>query len=127
MRLVRDAAAVLGLVACLVLTGAAGVARGAGGAVNLRATPAVKQGLRAAFLAHADPSIRAGVRGPLPGSVYYGRSGGLEWALATFSLPRVGTTDQPERFRRRPGGKWTDLGAGSRTPGCRPPTATTRP
>jgi hypothetical protein len=53
------------------------------------------------------------VRGPV-GRVYVGRCGRTRWALASFSV-RIrgtffGTQDQPERFRRRPGRPWKDLG-----------------
>ena len=78
--------------------------------VNLVVTPAVRRALRAAFI-RAHPAVRpARIKGPLRGSVYYARYGRYEWALATFSLPLVGTTDQPEVFRRRVGGRWVDLG-----------------
>ena len=79
-------------------------------AVNLRATPAVKRALRSTFL-RAHPELdRARTRGPLRGTVYYARLGRAEWALATFWMPRVGTTDQPEVFSRRVGGRWRDRG-----------------
>jgi hypothetical protein len=58
-----------------------------------------------------DEEIR--VRGPV-GRVYVGRCGTTRWALASFSH-RIGgtffgTQDQPERFRRRRGRPWKDLG-----------------
>lgn len=81
-----------------------------GGPVNLVATTAVKRALRASFLRAHRSLSPAQVRGPLRGSVYYARYGAFEWALATFSVPRVGTTDQPEVFRRRRGGAWVDRG-----------------
>ena len=79
-------------------------------AVNLVATPAVKRALRAVFLRLHRSTRPASVRGPLNGSVYYARYGRVYWALATFSLPVVGTTDQPEVFRRVVGGRWVDKG-----------------
>jgi hypothetical protein len=120
---VVTAGARLGL-AALVLAGLApasapGRARAAFGpatgtarpkAVNLVVTPPVRRAIRAAFVrAHADMTPSA-IKGPLKGSVYYARYGRAYWALATFSLPRVGTTDQPEVFRRPAGGRWLDRG-----------------
>ena len=53
------------------------------------------------------------VRGPR-GRVYHGRCGKTRYALATFSHTFgdlfLGTQDQPERFRRKPGGRWRDRG-----------------
>jgi hypothetical protein len=103
----RSVSALAFVVAASVL---AAPAAGGDGAVNLVAAPRVKRELRAAFLrAHPGFAPRR-VRGPLRGSVYYARYRGNHWALATFSLPRVGTTDQPELFRRRLGARWRDLG-----------------
>jgi hypothetical protein len=82
---------------------------------NLTATASVKAALRAAHLASLQPSQRAGVRGPLKGSTYYGSFGSWRYALATFSHPRVGTTDQPELFSKAPGRAWRDRGD---TGGC---------
>src|SRR5438876_9070133 len=80
------------------------------GPVNLVATPAVKAALRASFL-KAHPTLRAAkMRGPIRGQTYYGRYRGVEYALAVFSIPRLGTTDQPELFRRVPAGPWHDRG-----------------
>jgi hypothetical protein len=81
-----------------------------GTATNLRITARGRAALRTTFLAcHVDPAAR--VTGPLPGSVYYARYRGFDWAVATFSVPPAGATDQPERFVRRTGAKrWTDLG-----------------
>jgi hypothetical protein len=82
----------------------------ADGARNLVATPSVKAALRTAFL-HAHPKLPpAKVAGPLKGRTYYGSYRGREYALAVFSIPRFGTTDQPELFRRPAGGAWRDLG-----------------
>jgi hypothetical protein len=51
--------------------------------------------------------------GPV-GRVYYGRCPKAYYALASFRLktPQLdfGTQDQPERFKRRVGGRWRDLG-----------------
>jgi hypothetical protein len=79
-------------------------------ALNLALSTTGRDELRAAFLRAHPTSRPADVKGPLRGSVYYARYRGREWALATFSLPAVGATDQPERFRRPVGGRWKDLG-----------------
>jgi hypothetical protein len=53
------------------------------------------------------------VRGPR-GRVYNGRCGSTQYALASFSATIggtfFGTQDQPERFRRKVGRRWRDLG-----------------
>jgi hypothetical protein len=82
---------------------------------NLVATPAVKAALRAAHLARVPRAQRAAIRGPLRGTTYYGSYGSWRYALATFSHPRVGTTDQPELFSKAPGRAWRDRGD---TGGC---------
>jgi hypothetical protein len=84
-------------------------------AQNLVATARVKAALRAAHLALLQPSQRVGVRGPLKGTTYYGSVGRWHYALATFSHPGVGTTDQPELFSKAPGRRWRDRGD---TGGC---------
>ena len=81
-----------------------------GGPVNLVATPAVKAALRSTFLAAHTRYAPARVKGPLKGGTYYGSYGGFEYALAVFDLPRTGTTDMPELFRRPAGGRWSDVG-----------------
>ncbi len=87
----------------------AGVAVAATRPVNLVATPALKTQLRAVHLrATGVPASK--IRGPLKGMTYYARLGTTFWALATFSQTGVGTTDQPEAFRRLAGGKWSDRG-----------------
>lgn len=112
-------------VAVALLAGAGAAAAGTrdhGGAVNLIAAPAVKAGLRTAFLA-AHPHVKPrGVKGPLPGRTYYGGYRGREYAIATFSIPLVGTTDQPELFVRKAGGRWVDKGdtGGEVCPGWMP-------
>jgi len=82
---------------------------------NLVATASVKAALRATHLAVLQPAQRAGVRGPLKGTTYYGSVGKWKYPLATFSHPGVGTTDQPELFSKAPGGAWRDRGD---TGGC---------
>jgi hypothetical protein len=77
---------------------------------NLIATPAVKFALRAAFLAEHRQYAPSDVDGPIKGRTYFGRYRGIEYALAVFSVPGTGTTDQPELFRRPAGGRWRDLG-----------------
>ncbi|MDQ2969290.1 MAG: hypothetical protein M3R37_13360 [Actinomycetota bacterium] len=84
-------------------------------AKNLVATASVKAALRTTHLAVLQPSQRAGVRGPLKGTTYYGSVGKWKYALAMFSQPGVGTTDQPELFSKAPGGRWRDRGD---TGGC---------
>ena len=82
----------------------------AGGARNLAATPKVKAALRAAFIrTHSNLTARS-IRGPLRGRTYYGSYQGREYAVAVFSIPRFGTQDQPEVFRRPSAGVWRDLG-----------------
>lgn len=86
------------------------VAWTAGGARNLAATPKVKAALRAAFIrTHSNLTVHA-IRGPLRGRTYYGSYQGREYAVAVFSIPRLGTQDQPEVFRRPRAGVWRDLG-----------------
>jgi hypothetical protein len=59
----------------------------------------------------------------LKGTTYYGSVGKWRYALATFSQPGVGTTDQPELFSKAPGGRWRDRGdtGGCLTKGIIPP------
>src|SRR3954447_20912271 len=68
-------------------------------AKNLVATPEIKHQL---LLAWADPKVK----GPLPGTTYLGQYGDIRYALATFDLPIVGTTDQPELLIQEPGKPW---------------------
>jgi hypothetical protein len=89
---------------------AAALLAGGGGARNLVATPAVKAALRSAFVHAHSRFAAAQIKGPLPGTTYYGSAGGFEYAVATFSVPRFATQDQPEIFRRTAGGRWRDLG-----------------
>jgi hypothetical protein len=84
-------------------------------AKNLVATAQVKTALRAAHLRTLPAADRPATRGPLPKSTYYGSYGSRRYALATFSHPRVGTTDQPELFSKVPGRSWRDHGD---TGGC---------
>jgi hypothetical protein len=81
-----------------------------GGAVNLVATPRVKAMLRASFLIAHHQYRQKRVKGPLRGTTYYGRYGKTEYAFATFSVPRTGTTDQPELFKRPARGVFRDVG-----------------
>ena len=59
--------------------------------------------------------------GPVKGSVYYGRCGKTHYALATFKDKGLGTTDQPERFKRRRHHRWKDYGD-TGGDGCGAPT-----
>jgi len=53
--------------------------------------------------------------GPIEkGSVYYGRCGSTQYAIATFS---EALADQPEKFRKLAGRRWVDKGDGFET-GC---------
>ena len=86
------------------------VAWTADGARNLAATSKVKAALRAAFIrTHSNLTAHA-IRGPLRGRTYDGSYQGREYAVAVFSIPRLGTQDQPEVFRRPSAGVWRDLG-----------------
>jgi hypothetical protein len=81
-----------------------------GGPRNLAATPKVKAALRATFIrTHSNLTARS-IGGPLRGRTYYGSYQGREYAVAVFSIPRLGTQDQPEVFRRPSAGPWRDLG-----------------
>jgi hypothetical protein len=71
-------------------------------AVNLVVTPTLHAELRATVDANSSPAEIRHTKGPLKGSIYYGRYGDLRYALAAFSLPRVGTTDQPLIFVQLP-------------------------
>jgi hypothetical protein len=115
------AAAIVGLLPAAPSSGAAGEglrgARDCGGATpgspttgrasNLRISPHDRHDLLVATRAclHGERAIR----GPLPGSVYYGRFGRYDWALATFAT-RDGFK-QTARFVRRSGSStWRYLG-----------------
>jgi hypothetical protein len=92
-------------------------------AKNLVVTAKIKAALRTAHLRTLPAADRAATRGPLPRSTYYGSYGSRRYALATFSHPRVGTTDQPELFSKVPGRPWRDHGdtGGCLTKGVLPP------
>lgn len=79
-------------------------------AVNLVATPRVKAMLRAAFILKHHQYSQRRIKGPLKGTTYYGRYGNTEYAFSVFSVPRTGTTDQPELFKRSVNGIFRDLG-----------------
>jgi hypothetical protein len=66
--------------------------------------------IRAAFLLEHPQYSPKRVKGPLKGTTYYGRYRRTYYAFATFSVPRTGTTDQPELFKRPPGGVFHDRG-----------------
>jgi hypothetical protein len=85
-------------------------ARTAEGARNLAATPKVKAALRAAFIRTHSSLTASTIRGPVRGRTYYGSYGRREYAVAVFSIPRFGTQDQPEIFKRPVHGRWRDLG-----------------
>jgi hypothetical protein len=79
-------------------------------AVNLVATPRVKAMLRAAFILKHHQYSQRRIKGPLKGTTYFGRYGKTEYAFSVFSVPRTGTTDQPELFKRPAHGIFRDLG-----------------
>jgi hypothetical protein len=79
-------------------------------AVNLVATPRVKAMLRAAFILKHHQYSQRRIKGPLKGTTYFGRYGKTEYAFSVFSVPRTGTTDQPELFKRPARGIFRDLG-----------------
>lgn len=73
---------------------------------NLRVTTSVRLALRRA---HGNRD------GPIEkGSVYYGRCGSTQYAIATFS---EALADQPEKFRKLAGRRWVDKGDGFES-GC---------
>ena len=73
-------------------------------AVNLVATPAVKAGLRSAYL-RAHPGLApARVAGPAPGRTYYGDHAGTLYAVATFGTGS--RPAQPTIFRADAHGRW---------------------
>jgi len=80
---------------------------------NLAVTPAVRQAVRNAVITGEDRSLAKKTKGPLTG-MYYGDYQGVEYAVAAFSMPYTGTTDQPTLFVRLPHVPWfvsiTDLG-----------------
>jgi hypothetical protein len=82
---------------------------------NLLATAKVKATLRATHLATLPGTLRPQVRGPLKGTTFYGTYRGSFYAIATFWMSKVGTTDQPELFSRAAHGGWRDRGD---TGGC---------
>lgn len=74
---------------------------------NLVVTPAVKTGLRAAYLA-AHPSLHPSrVNGPVSGQTYYGSYSGTRYALAIFAAgsgpayPTIFRTDSRGRWHVR--------------------------
>lgn len=79
-------------------------------AVPVPVTARLRTRLRAAFLRAHRGYERAEVRGPLRRTVRHARYRGIYWALASFSVPKLGTQDQPELFRRRIGYRWRDRG-----------------
>jgi hypothetical protein len=70
----------------------------------------MKAALRTAFIRAHSNLAASSVRGPLRGRTYYGSYQRREYAVAVFSIPRFGTQDQPEIFRRPLAGRWRDLG-----------------
>lgn len=69
---------------------------------NLTVDAAVKTALTNAHARRRDGAIARG-------SVYYGRCGRTQYAIASFSKALA---DQPEKFRKLPGRGWKDMGDG---------------
>jgi hypothetical protein len=59
----------------------------AGQAANLVVTPAVRHRIRASRIEFLSPKKASQIEGPLPGSIYYGKARGEEWAIAEFQTP----------------------------------------
>lgn len=78
-------------------------------AQNLRISTDDRAALLAAYKANWPSRVHD--RGPVAGSVYFGRVAGEEWAVATFGGQAAELGDQPEAFKRPAGqSAWTDLG-----------------
>jgi hypothetical protein len=73
-------------------------------ALNLVATPGVKAGLRAAYLAAHPELASASVGAPVSGRTYYGSFSGTRYAVATFAV--VGRAADPTIFRTDRRGRW---------------------
>ncbi len=91
--------AALAVVAGSAWAGTAAATPSATGCVNLKASPAMKAQLLKVHDRPRDGKIR-------PGSVYYGRCGSTEYAIASFSK----VEDGPEKFRKLKGRGWRDFG-----------------
>lgn len=94
-----------------VASSASGTCVGSAGAAaqNLRISAADRAALLTAY--KATSPAREHDRGPVTGSVYFGRVRGEEWAVATFAGPSADLGDQPEAFKRPVGpSTWTDIG-----------------
>jgi hypothetical protein len=107
------ASALLALwVAAISSQGASASFGGSSGCVTLPATPALRSTLLHVHRATITTQDMK-TSGPV-GRVYYGRCPKAFYALASFNheTPKVdfGIQDQPERFRRRLGGRWQDRG-----------------
>ncbi len=98
-------AALLGAAAAAVPAGAE-TGTAAARCVRLPYYPGLAKGLRAA---HARYVRSARFKGPRPATIRYGRCGVTYFAIGYVSGP-LGFADQPERFRRRVGQRWRDLG-----------------
>ena len=95
------------LLAAGAILAVAAAAQGAAPAREQPVAPEVRSALRAAS---ARYHTSARVAGPLAGSVRLAANGPVQWAIATFSVPGIGLSGQPELLRRRPGERWLDLG-----------------
>ncbi len=105
------------------------VARAATGCVALETPPGLGKTLlvlHRAYLRHQPDVHNPKVTGPV-GRVHLGRCGAERHALASFDATYnglyFGIEDQPERFVKRPGGAWTDIGNTGGDPCGSAPTA----
>jgi len=107
------AAVGLALAVAGLLPGSSGASAtsGTGACIVLPVTPALKATLLRVH--RATQNVDTKTTGPF-GRVYYGRCAKAFYALASFhhKTPQVdfGAQDQPERLRRRVGGRWEDHG-----------------
>jgi hypothetical protein len=83
-----------------------------GHAQNLSVTAELQNKLRADFVANHRDKKADKIKGPIRGTVHYGRYKAQVYAIAKFSIPWFGTTGQPEVFSRTLGGRWVDRGEG---------------
>jgi hypothetical protein len=106
-----DSAATRGAGPARAYCGGASPRAAGGAAVALKVTPAITAQLRRRLLTCYRGPDAGRIKGPLVGKVHLARYGGSVWAVATFSFPATGTTDQPERFIHKAGPhRWRDLG-----------------
>ncbi len=95
------------LLACavLVLPGSP-----AGAASKCSVSPVTGKLKKALRQAHKRALMGAQLSFTGPTKVKVGRCGAKRYAIGTFDTEGVGTTDQPQRFTRRTGRRWKDVG-----------------